>query len=297
MKRIIFLVLLLISACVDHPIQPAAPSAITTLAESGPVVVAHLRERYNDLSTQCSVATRPAFLCSGIILRGTQYSTQYHSWNPNPAAASVSFSYLRADSKFNHIYNSKSGFIFRPWAYLQPGQIFPKILCFFPIDGATSGRDQSGCGQYRPIGAATRECQSQGITTAPQWLNHYNSTPGDGYGRQCGFSVRDELDAAATSAFNEGLKAHTSVYGAIMYNELVVEKWAQDIGSILPVEAFFYLSTADKFTAQHDQKDFYSETGLAVPIILITLPANNTGTATFQFIPADQAIPISGKVF
>src|SRR5690606_33393241 len=130
MKRMIVLVFLLISACADQPSQSSAPSAVTTMTESGPVVASHLRERYNDLSTQCSVVTRPAFLCSGILLRGTRYSTQYHSWNPNPAAASVSFSYLRADSKFNHIYNADSGFIFRPWAYLQPGQIFPKILCF-----------------------------------------------------------------------------------------------------------------------------------------------------------------------
>src|SRR5690606_26997973 len=144
----------------DQLIQSNAPSALTITTESGPVVAAHLRERYNNLATHCSVVTRPAFLCSGIILKGTQHSTQYHSWNPNPEAASISFSFLSADSKFNHIYISNSGFIFRPWAFLQPGQVFPKILCFFPIDGATAGRDQAGCGQYKPIGAATRPCQS-----------------------------------------------------------------------------------------------------------------------------------------
>ncbi|MGO2204704.1 MAG: hypothetical protein ACTH63_23835, partial [Pseudomonas helleri] len=56
-----------------------------------------------------------------------------------------------------------------------------------------------------------------------------------------------------------------------------------------PLQAFFYLDSSGKAGAQYDQQDFLKETGILVPIILITLPATEADQATFQFIPEDQA--------
>ncbi|MNJ75991.1 hypothetical protein D3C77_731870 [compost metagenome] len=65
--------------------------------------------------------------------------------------------------------------------------------------------------------------------------------------------------------------------------------WPQNIGRQLPMEAFFYIggSASGRAGAQADQRDFFSQTGILVPIIAVTLPSGAT-PARFQFITADQ---------
>ncbi|HEX8540745.1 MAG TPA: hypothetical protein VF671_03475 [Pseudomonas sp.] len=294
-KLITFIFVLSLTACTQY--APPSRRDSASIMESGPVVVAHLTERYYNKASNCGVASKPAFLCSGILIKSTKYSDQYHSWNPNPASSAVSFSYLRADSKSNRLaFDYNNGFIFRPLDFLQPGQIFPEVLCFFPYEAATDYRDQQGCGQSTEVGAPSRECQSQGIVNAQQWIAHFNATPGNPYFRQCGFNVRDALNEGATTAFNEGITAMnllgTTAFN--LYNEVRIAKWNQDIGQQLPLEAFFYLTETGKTTAQYNQRDFLQQTGLSAPIIFIRLPTAPTQEATFQFLPADQVIPIGG---
>lgn len=59
---------------------------------------------------------------------------------------------------------------------------------------------------------------------------------------------------------------------------------------MLPLQAFFYFGDAGRSGAQYDQRDFFNETGILVPIILISLPATEVDQATFRFIPEDQGI-------
>lgn len=292
MTRLLLVVLtVLLTACASHEGVKTPPSteAYQHLNRLGEETAVALTERYNNSVSAC----RPhnpsaAFECSGVIIRGTSPSTQYHAWNPNPSGTGVSFSYLRKDSKFTNFYLYKNGFIFYPRLLAPEGKVSVSILCFFPRDGATNIRENQGCGQS-PNLPTSRECQVQGINTAERWVEHYNQY--GSYQDMCGFNVREALGENATIAFTEGLKAQRLVFDPQLdnYNELRLAKWDQDIGDVLPLQAFFYLDSSGKINAQYDQQDFLKETGILVPIILITLPATEADQATFQFIPEDQA--------
>lgn len=221
-----------------------------------------------------------------------KFFTDRSVWEPNPASNGVSFSYLRGDAKFRKLaYSYDAGFIFYPIFNAPADKIDPEILCFFPVDGATNERpDQQGCGQAPGI-IGSRPCQSQGINTAAQYVAHFNASPSK-YHHLCGFDVRDDLNAGATTAFNEGIKAEGLV-GSFAFNtqnEIRMAKWAQDIGSTLPIEAFFYINDTGMVSAQYYQRDFKTRTGIWVPMIKLTLPQTTAADAVFQFISADQAI-------
>ncbi|QOU03051.1 hypothetical protein IM720_20285 [Pseudomonas fluorescens] len=285
-KPILIMLVLLLTACAGHG------SSSVPLKYSGPVTAQALTDRYNHETSLC----RPfdpgtAFSCSGIVIRGTSHSTQYHSWNPNPASTGMSFAYLRKDAKFTSLYIYKNGFIFYSKTDTPAGKINIPILCFFPRDGATNIREDEGCGQS-PGTPTSRECQAQGITTAEQWVEHYRTY--GSYGDMCGFNVRDTLGDAAVNAFNQGLRAQRLIFDESFkdYNELRLSKWGQDLGKVLPIQAFFYLSDLGKAAAQYDQRDFLNETGISLPIIYLRLPVEPSDEALFRFIPEDQGIPL-----
>jgi len=291
MKKITALLMaLVLSGCATYP--PGDSPVGGTRVDSGPDTVRHLTARYHDKATMCSNSpSAPAFLCSGVLIRGTKYSTEYHVWNPNPAGNGVSFSYLRADAKYDNLaFDYNTGFIFYPIFHAPSSKFDPEILCFFPVDGAASYRPDQGCGQTPGI-IGSRECQAQGINTAAQYVAHFNASPTK-YQYLCGFNVRDELNAAATTAFNEGIKAEGLVgtFAFKTQNEIRMAMWAQNLGTTVPLEAFFYLNDAGKVGAQYNQQDFKTQTGIWVPMIKLTLPATPAADAVFQFIAADQAI-------
>ncbi|MEK1844582.1 hypothetical protein ACIPLA_22120 [Pseudomonas sp. NPDC086112] len=302
-RIIVWLMALVLAGCATQEVAPVKvqgsdeqvieSSAVGTLgAASGPVTAQYLTERYHNKVSMCgNNPSAPAFLCSGVLLRATQHSTQFHFWNPNPTATGVSFSYLRADAKFNKlVFGYNNGFIFYPIFFAPGDKMDPEILCFFPVDGATNSREQQGCGQVPGVPSG-RPCQSQGINTAAQYMTHYNSHPSK-YGKLCGFDVRDALDQGATTAFNEAIKAQGmgGTFAFNTQNEFRMAKWAQNMGKTLPVEAVFYINDAGKAGAQYDQRDFKTQTGIWIPMIRITFPQTTTADAIFQFIPADQAI-------
>ncbi|MFP0197875.1 hypothetical protein ACKJSM_22225 [Pseudomonas sp. PHC1] len=283
------LIALLFAGCATH--EPPPPQSRVPFA-TGAQIAAYLTEAYNNLITMCRAnPSAPPFLCSGVMLRATKRSTQYHFWDPNPSSHAVSFSFLRKDSKFSKlVFGYNNGFIFSPYFFAASGKIEPEIRCFFPVDGATSSRNDDGCGQVPGVPSGI-PCQSQNINTAAQYLAHYNSQPNK-YHHLCGFDVRDHLNQAATVAFNEALKAQAQggQFAFNTQNEFVLEKWGQGLGSSLPIQALFYLDDTGKVDAQYDQRDFKTQTGIWIPMIKITLPRTTAEDATFQYIPADQAI-------
>ncbi len=293
MTRLLGLVLFtLLSACAGS--GGGDPAQVKSLRVSGEQTAVDLTRRYNDQASACrpfNPAT--AFECSGVIIRGTAHSTQFHSWNPNPSPTTtgVSASYLRRDANFTNFYLYKNGFIFYPAQAAPAGKRKIAMLCFFPRDGASNVREDQGCGQS-PAGPSSRECQSQGINSAEQWVEHYKRY--GSYTQMCGLNVRDVLGENAVIAFNEGLKAQRLVFDAALdnYNEIRMAKWEQDIGHVLPIQAFFYLDDIGKAGAQYDQKDFLNETGISLPIIFIRLSPTPQEPATFRFIAEDQAIPL-----
>ena len=263
----------------------------------------NLTERYNNTVSNCDTSSAAAFRCSGILLRGTSgVSTEYHSWNPSPASIAsggISFSYLRADSKYEKLaYGYNNGFIFYPNDSIPEGKINVHVLCSFPIDAATSARpNKQGCDFHTSFPSNSQECQSQGITTSAQWMSHYTSVPTNRRIHQCGFNVRSGL-ASQADAFNASLQsmALNATESFSTQNELRLATWDQDIGNSLPMEAFFYVEDglAD---ARFEQKDFYEVTGIIIPIIFITLPTSPNLDATFVYREADQIeIPANKKI-
>ncbi|NWB85690.1 hypothetical protein [Pseudomonas gingeri] len=300
MTSLIILTLALLSGCtVQSPTLPANIQSYKANERAGAETARQLTERYNDRAANCGSASLAAFLCSGIIFRATKAGS-YHAWDPSPPSqisGGVSFSYLRADSKYNKLaFGYNNGFIFYPPLRRPEGKVNVQVLCLFPLDADTDNRpNKQGCDYNTNIAdpSSSRECQDQGITTAAQWQAHYLSVPAEPRRRhQCGFNVRSGLGTGAVSAFNAGLQAMAlnAAESFTVQNELRLATWSQGIGNTLPLEAFFYFGSG-LATARHDQQDFYNETGgLVAPIILLTLPTTQSGNATFAYRAEDQAV-------
>ncbi|MFK7700970.1 hypothetical protein [Pseudomonas caspiana] len=263
----------------------------------GEATAEHLIKRYNDVATNCGAVSKPAFLCNGVIIRGTNYSPTRHSWDNSPAnhtSGGVSFSYLRRDSKYTKLaYDYDNGYVFLPILY-SGDKIQPEILCAFPIDAGTSARAEKGCGAYSGV-AGSGPCQSQGIYTPLAWYNHYRAGASS-RAHQCGFNVRDALNDGATAAFDAMIKgmALINVESFNTQNELRLAVWQDGLGRVLPLEAFFYVNSipAGLSDAQNDQRDFKNMTGISLPIISLWLPRTPADQASFKYLPTDQVVII-----
>lgn len=298
----------LVVACGGHAVRHDATAAGggMGMAQSaradtpGPTVALHLNERYASTVPNCKKNSNdpnplPVVLCSGILLRATKRGAGYDVWNPNPGSSTpngVPFSWLRRDSGFSGlVFNYTNGFIILPVFFADDpadGYTPLTVRCVFPFDGATNNRtggDRDGCGQYLSL-TGTGPCQSQGITTAQQWLAKFQG--GGLYGSQCGFRLLPGT-ANAWQAF----QAQTEIRAAMssrfsLHNEVIVGTWAQNDRK-LPLEAFFY-TVGGLSEAKANQVDFKSRTGRWVPVIHIKLPTTPGGGATIAFNTADQGI-------
>ncbi len=267
-------------------------------AMDGYAVAAALQASYRDTRQNCGSLSTPAFLCSGVLFRGTNESTSYHSWNPVPGRTGVAFSYIRKDANFDHLaVGTDNGFIFYPIFSAPIGKDDIQVLCSFPIDGNSWTRAQPGCGATSYFPNESQRCQSQNIVSASQWKALFDSLPAQ-YDREtwvysyiCGFDVSDAMNEQGASAFYQSLQAMRAVPATLShhYNELILQAWAQDIPNRLPIQAFFYTLGSGLAGARHDQWDFFNQTSRTfIPIIRMTLPTSVTGEATFTYNPADQ---------
>lgn len=292
---VVLLLTVLVCGCSSQTAPRQKSKSVNTAA--GSAVVAAIQASYNDTRRDCGSASMPAFLCSGVLFRGTNESSAYHSWNPVPGRSGVSFSYLRKDANFDHLaVGTDNGFIVYPILAAPAGKDHLQVLCSFPIDGYTWIRAQPGCGESTQYPGVSQRCQTQGITTAAQWKTHFDkglASVGQVniYGYVCAFDVRDSMNNLGAGSFYQSLQAMHSVPSSLQhhYNEIVVQAWAQNIPNRLPIQAFFYTAASGLKGARHDQWDFFGSTGGAfIPIIHMTLPASVTGSATFTYNAADQ---------
>ncbi|MDC9582883.1 N-acyl homoserine lactonase [Xenorhabdus sp. PR6a] len=282
MKRIIIFISLYLLG-----LQIAFANVNSINTQSGYDLANELTQRYNDTRNDCGDEDRPAFLCSGIMLRGTVPSDNYYSWNPSPrsqASGGVSFSYLRTDSKLLTLdAGYTNGFIFSPYLSASANnKEHPEALCYFPLNADSANRNEKGCGS-NPYYSQSAPCQQQGITTAQQWINNGSSELG-----QCGFDVSIKPGANHANAFIQGVQARLQL-ALTVNNELILATWPQNIPHELPIEAFFYLQEG-LAGAQHDQRDFLNATGKIIPIVRIELPSDYSQDATFTYNPEDQII-------
>ncbi|PJY94521.1 DUF2599 domain-containing protein [Pseudomonas donghuensis] len=265
-------------------------------AATGEETAKALTALYNDTRADCGKPSMPAFLCSGVMLRGTTPSTAFHAWDPSPKSienGGISFSYLRADTKYNTLaYGYTNGFFLYPPFAAPDDKDKIQVLCSFPMDAASEHRDEQGCGR-NSYDAASKEvsqrCELQSVFTAEQWVEKFER---DGFqkNKSCSFDVRDERNEKAGPAFYESVKA--SMGKNISFeqnNELRLETWPTGKGASLPIWAFFYLNNG-LAGAQDDQKDFMKTTGQFVPIIQLVLPADASKDAQFLYSINDQAV-------
>ncbi|EFE97283.1 hypothetical protein [Serratia odorifera] len=267
------------------------PSKTTT-----PATASDLTKRYYNTAKDCGSDSKPAFLCSGVIFRGTQHSNQYKFWQPSPKSVQqggVSFSYLRQDAKFQRLaYGYNNGFILYPIFGAPKERLDIEVMCAFPIDAATFERDAKGCGQNQYSPVTSRACQSQGIQSAQQWLQHYNATGvSNRHRHQCGFDVSDNSRSNTAVAFDQTLKSMKLIQAESItqQNELRLATWTEHDPARLPIEALFYINDGLK-NAQLDQQDYKNATGKFLPIIKMTLPRSVNEEATFHFVKTDQVV-------
>ncbi|MCW1243991.1 hypothetical protein OC610_06200 [Pseudomonas sp. SAICEU22] len=287
---------LLLFGC-SAPQQQMMRGVASSTSQTGEATVRDLWSKYAVPASWCSSLEDPAFNCSGVLLRGTTASREFHAWNPAPSAYDrngVSFSFLRQDAKFKGLaYGYNHGFIFHARYWAPPGKDPVVVRCIFPLDAWTQDRTGDACGS-RPNHLENRPCQEQGVNTAEQWLAHFRGAAGSVLGRQCGFKVHEALGTSGAEGFDAAVKA-IALLGAQSFNtwsEVIVAPWEQDIGERLPLQAFFYLATPGGLAgAKDDQKDFYEQTEIWVPVIRITLPATVSAQANFQYFEGDQWTP------
>ncbi|MUL01801.1 halovibrin HvnA [Aliivibrio fischeri] len=265
--------------------------------EQGDGLVQALTKDYNQSDSSCGGDGSPSFLCTGVMLHGSQ-PTNDHVWNPTKAekkSDGVSFSYLRHDSKYSELaYRFDSGYIVYQIFGSPSDKIDLEYNCFFPVDGSTDGREFAGCGAHENYPSESGSCESQGIHTAYEWKEHYKSTSGSKSEHQCSFDVRDGSSSTSYN-FAQGLAAMKLISDESMHiqNEVRASLWQDDIGDELPIQAFFYLEGSKSVglkEAKSYQEDYYKTTGIAIPVIKLTLPNKSSEDAKFKFSRKEQAI-------
>ncbi|MDR6643340.1 MULTISPECIES: hypothetical protein [Rhodanobacteraceae] len=273
----VFALLLLLAGCATESPRRLTPHASTQ--EDGATVAQHIQDRYDQLYTECRPSYTPAVLCTGVLMRGTIWSTGYHSWIPNPANANggVSFSWLRQDSNFG-LSAYPNGFIVYPHFYSDTPNFYQlTVNCGYVINAGTNGLPDK----------CRSPCHAQGVLTAAQWQAKYGA---GSYG--CAFKIAPgdaAPDAAVAWMQIVEVRKARSIF---TWNEIMVEAWPQNTYANMPLEAFFYISgnASGLASAKLDQQDFRTTAGRWVPVIRWTPATSIGGRATFAYNAADQAI-------
>lgn len=282
-------------------------AAYETHDQTGARTVFDMWKFYSHVVSNCGTSRRPAFLCSGLLLRGTVYSESYQFWNYGPASVqATAFSFLRQDAKFRQLASDhRHGYVMRAMFDTPDDYIQLEVLCVFPMDAGSHARGDAGCGDYSLTQQIERSCQQQGIKTANAWLNDYLVNAKSHY-RQCGFDVRPANEPAGADMFMQFIQAHrfpdvlSEHFGSTGFsnNEMRIQSWPQSDGSRVPVWAIFWVnkdtvtgapSEVGKDLAQKDQMALYKSSGHLVPVIRIAFPMTPSEEPAFFYSPADQA--------
>lgn len=288
-----------------------ASAQYVTHDQVGGTAVFDMYAAYSKTVADCGSAKRPAFLCSGIFIRGTIYSPEYRFWNFGPASKeATAFSWIRKDAKFRQLASDhRHGYIIRSMFYTPDDYIQLQVLCASVTDAGSHGRStEKGCGDAINTTQIELSCQAQGITTASAWLAYYLAN-GSSHYRQCLFDLKPTTEPANANVFMQFVNAHAFAevqnehFAAVLLsnNEVRIESWPQSDGSRVPIWAIFWISKdtvtgaatdVGKSEAQKDQMAIYEDSGHFIPIVRITLPMTPAEDATFFYAPADQA-PLS----
>lgn len=276
--RKLLALLLLLAGCATHAPQPVDTHGVYP-QEAGPTVARHLQERYDQTFTGCRSSDTPVVLCSGVLMRGTRWSTGFHSWIPNPgnAAGGVSFSWLRQDSNFG-LSAYPNGFIVYPYFYSDTPNYYHLIVnCAYVINAGTNGLPDK----------CRVPCHRSRVETAAQWLATY---PVGSYG--CAFKIAPGDAAPRPGVAWMQMVEVRKARAIFTWNEIMVEQWPQNTHANMPLEAFFFIAgnAAGLASAKLDQQDFRTTANRWVPVIRWQPATSIGGRATFTYVESDQAI-------
>ncbi|MGY4490495.1 hypothetical protein [Pseudomonas sp. TE3610] len=268
------------------------PLSNLALADVGTDTAKAMTAYYNDTRQACGEA--PAFKCSGIMLRATKPSDKYFTWDHSPGTLeknAASFSYLRADARFDRLAESgRSGYTLFPEHHKPAGSLDYHTLCAFPTDGDSWKRSNGGCGDnQRTPEVKERLCDKAGIQTAEQWIDHYRASkdplvldrwegnPDYRFASQCSFDVRDRHGAVAADRFYQSLRVMQLMNDRpFPWNEVMIQAWDQSKFPDLPIQSFFHIEGMGGLgDAQKVQKQWHDKTGKFIPVIGIRLPAGS----------------------
>ncbi|MHC8371847.1 halovibrin HvnC [Pseudomonas sp. MDT1-85] len=307
MQKIVgWLLIALVVGCTQVDTKP--PSEVGAFnnvqALNGPAIATQLNTLYSRKFLNCNNSnSQPAFLCSGVTLRVTVKDASYKVWDPSPTSiksGGVSFSYLRADANFGRLaWGYGNGYILYPIFEAPTDKIDLEYLCSYPMDAWGWHRSTTAvCGPYKDYPVQSQLCQNASVTTAQQWLSVWNIAGGNPNLRQCGFDIRDDRNTYSGPAFYQSLlgKSLLGAAGFNGHNEVIIKTWASGRPNTFPIMAFFYIAGGSDpkplADARYNQSDFYNSTNpkIVVPIIRLTPATSATGTATFSYVQADQAV-------
>lgn len=268
-------------------------SASPTDRLQGEAAAVQLRGWYNQTVTNCGNPGRPAFLCSGVMIRATLSGQNYLPWDPSPdsiTSGGVSFSWLRTDDNFANFFAHHNGFIFYPVMDTPRGKNSDiQVMCSFGHDGGTNHRSANGCG-VAPGYPQGQLCHEQNIRTGQQWITHFNSQANKHLG-QCGWDTREGQRDTADHFYQGIIGRGLMTDHWVTQNELRLATWETGAGAQLPIQSFFYVAgSAGLALAQDDQRRYQANYGEVVPIIQVTLPASKGQQASFVYRDADQGV-------
>jgi hypothetical protein len=261
-------------------------------AMSGQALVTDLNNKYTSGISQCS-SGRPAYYCSGVLLRAVDYSTFFKFWDYGSAATelgSVAFTYIRSDVESTTLNgNRKSGFILKDQTSALAADKALNLRCIFPFPTESLDvRADHGCGfapKEEQLNADLANCAKLAVpaTTAAAWLKNFTEH-GSLPKNQC------SLSTVVAAQFKASLEAHRLVSAAWTAKpmEVLVETWDESKPEKLPIEALFYEASAPTklADAQKFQRDYYLATSLYVPIVKLNLTAPDRNV--FSFSTLDQ---------
>ncbi|WP_434561860.1 hypothetical protein [Pseudomonas sp. Z4-20] len=234
-------------------------------------VAERLNRRYFDTAPTCPDG-RASFYCNGVVLRGTDANTAFHSWNPSPGSVrnnGVSTTYLRADA---HVLRPvwRQGFLFKEWA--APATYPLTMGCAYPVDAGTSNLAEA-CSSHGV-------CQQMGIDSVATWMERYGTYPYN----TCSF-----LPTAEQIQLTIDIRVHMADRD---WNEFMVRTWPQDIPEQLPIDAVFYgdalFEGNGPVGSRYLQDDYFQQTGRFMPIVELRLDAPDA--RIFRFSPDDQCL-------
>lgn len=276
-----------------------------------------LTANYNKVVKNCGSDDKPAYLCSGNLIRFTTNDHQYLAWEAPPQSyqkgIGASFFYTRRDVNTKVVFNGKFfGIIYYPPLIRPPGKLQAEFLCAFPMDGVTDERVQS-CGSHPAYPSGSIPCQEQGIYTADGWYNQFTSIEKEDWGtnwaratHQCGFNIKEGV-ANRADIFNQMLQAQKKVKVEegewdtfFNFNELIMKLWMADSnGHIsnaqnLPIQAFFYTTDTNGNSGLDDARFFQQRyydlnNHIIIPIVKITQD-NSFSKVYYVYNSADQQV-------